>query len=81
MELRHKIAESYRAKNDTRNLNISGSTKSCAPMPRPNRAQQRAQQIPGRHRQPGIDRTAASLYKKAKLTVPLKTSLKQKRKS
>ncbi len=79
MELRYKIAESYRAKNDTRNLHVWLNEIV--------RADARAKS--GRNARSKYLAASASLelieplhrsYKKTKLTVPLKTSLRKKKK-
>jgi TolA-binding protein len=79
IELRHKIAESYRAKNDTRNLHFWLNEIVRAD----------AQAKSGRNARSKYLAASASLelieplnqaYKKVKLTVPLKTSLQKKKK-
>ena len=78
MELRHKISESYRAKNDTRNLNIWLNEIVRADAAAKSRRTARSKYLAA----------TASLeliaplhrnYRKAKLTVPLKKSLRKKK--
>jgi len=79
IELRHKIAESYRAKNDTRNLNYwlndiiradaSGKSER-SPRSKYLAATASLELIQPLHRS----------YKKTRLSIPLKTSLRKKKK-
>ena len=79
MELRHKIAESYRARNDTRRLhywlNEIVVADAIAKSERSDRSRYLAATASLELVQPLHDS-----YKKAKLTVPLKTSLRKKKK-
>jgi cellulose synthase operon protein C len=79
MELRHKIAESYRAKNDRRNLDLwlrdIVSADAQAGAERNDRSRYLAASASLELTQP-LRRS----YREAKLTVPLKTSLRKKKK-
>jgi hypothetical protein len=79
IELRHKIAESYRAKNDTRNLNYwlndiiradANGKSERSPRSKYLAATASLELIQPLHRS----------YKKTRLSIPLKTSLRKKKK-
>ena len=78
MELRHKIAESYRAKNDTRNLHRWLNEIVRADAAAKSRSNARSKYLAATASLELIEPLHRS-YKKAKLTVPLKTSLKKKK--
>lgn len=79
MELRHKIAESYRAKNDTRNLHVWLNEIVRADAQAKSRSNARSKYLAATASLELIEPLNRS-YKKAKLTVPLKTSLQKKKK-
>ena len=79
MELRHKIAESYRAKNDTRNLHVWLNEIVRADAQAKSRRNARSKYLAATASLELIEPLNRS-YKKAKLTVPLKTSLQKKKK-
>ena len=79
MELRHKIAESYRAKNDTRNLHVWLNDIVRADSAAGSRSNARSKYLAATASLELIEPLHRS-YQKAKLTVPLKTSLKTKKK-
>ena len=79
MELRHKIAESYRASNDRRNLHVWLNEIVRADTAAKSRSNARSKYLAATASLELIEPLHRS-YKKAKLTVPLKTSLKKKKK-
>ena len=79
MELRHKIAESYRAKNDTRNLHVWLNEIVRADAQAKSRRNARSKYLAATASLELIEPLNRS-YKQAKLTVPLKTSLRKKKK-
>jgi len=79
MELRHKIAESYRAKNDTRNLHFWLNDIIRADAQAKSRRTARSKYLAATASLELIEPLQRS-YKKARLTVPLKTSLRKKKK-
>ncbi len=79
IELRHKIAESYRAKNDTRNLNIWLNEIVRADAAGKSERSARSKYLAANASIELIQPLHRS-YKKVKLTVPLKTSLGKKKK-
>ena len=79
IELRHKIAESYRAKNDRKNLNIWLNEIVRADARGKNERSPRSKYLAATASLELIEPLHRS-YKKAKLTIPLKTSLRKKKK-
>ena len=79
MELRHKIAESYRAKNDTRNLHIWLNEIIRADADAKSKSNARSKYLAATA---SLELTAPLRrnYHNAKLTEPLKTSLRKKKK-
>ncbi|TNF88302.1 MAG: tetratricopeptide repeat protein [Gammaproteobacteria bacterium] len=79
MELRHKIAEFYRAKNDTKNLHFWLNDIVRADAEAKSRRTDRSKYLAATASLELIAPLHRS-YEKAKLTVPLKTSLRKKKK-
>jgi len=79
MELRHKIAESYRAKSDTRNLQVWLKEIIRADAQAKSQRNARSKYLAASASLELITPLQRS-YKKAKLTVPLKNSLRKKKK-
>jgi TolA-binding protein len=79
IELRHKIAEWYRAKNDTRNLNFWLNEIVIADARGKSERSARSKYLAANARLELIQPIHQS-YKKTKLTIPLKTSLRKKKK-
>jgi TolA-binding protein len=79
IELRHKIAESYRAKNDTRNLNFWLNEIVVADARGKSERSARSKYLAANASLELIQPLRRS-YQKTKLTIPLKTSLRKKKK-
>jgi tetratricopeptide (TPR) repeat protein len=79
IELRHKIAESYRAKNDTKNRNFWLNEIIRADAAGKSERSARSKYLAANASMELIQPLHRS-YKKAKLTIPLKTSLGKKKK-
>jgi tetratricopeptide (TPR) repeat protein len=79
IELRHKIAESYRAKNDTKNRNFWLNEIVRADAAGKSERSARSKYLAASASLELIQPLHRS-YKKTKLTIPLKTSLKKKKK-
>ncbi len=79
MELRHKIAESYRSKNDTRNLHIWLNEIVRADARAKSKSNARSKYLAANASLELIAPLRRS-YHKAKLTIPLKNSLRKKKK-
>ena len=79
MELRHKIAESYRASNDTRNLHLWLNEIIRADANAKSKSNARSKYLAATASLELTEPLRRS-YHKAKLTVPLKTSLRKKKK-
>jgi TolA-binding protein len=79
IELRHRIAESYRAKNDTRNLQIWLNEIVKADASAGNERSPRSKYLAATARLELVEPLRRA-YSQSKLTVPLKTSLGKKKK-
>jgi outer membrane protein assembly factor BamD (BamD/ComL family) len=79
IELRHKIAESYRAKNDTKNLNLWLKEIVVADARGKSERSARSKYLAA-NASLELIRPVHRSYQKTKLTIPLKTSLRKKKK-
>ena len=79
MELRYKIAESYRAKNDTKNLRYWQNEIVRADAAAGSRSNPRSRYLAATASLELVE-PLHQAYNRAKLTVPLKTSLQKKKK-